>query len=264
VDRHAGPPPARGAAPAPEPSYAERARTLVHLGRAGMLATLSRRHAGHPFGSVMPYALDEGGRPLFLISSMAMHTQNLEADARASLLVTAAGPVEDPLAAGRVTLLGAARRVPAPEIAGARERYLARHARAASWVDFGDFAFWRLEVADVYFVGGFGAMDWVAARAFTAAEPDPLADAAAGIIEHMNRDHPDALVTFARVLAGEAAEEAAMLAVDRLGFELRLRGAGRLHGCRIAFPTAVGSPEEARATLVRMLDECRKPGRASP
>ena len=223
-----------------------------------MLATLSRRHAGHPFGSVMPYALDAGGRPLVLISGMAMHTQNLEADTRASLLVTAPGALDDPLAAGRVTLLGAARRVPAPETAGARERYLARHAQAAYWVDFEDFAFWRLEVADVYFVGGFAAMDWVDARAFMAAEPDPLADVAAGIIEHMNRDHPDALVTFARVLAGEPAEEASMLAVDRLGFKLRLRGAGRLHSCRIAFPRPVGSAEDARAALITMLDECRR------
>jgi len=255
MDRHAGPP--AGAAPSPEPSYAERARTLVHLGRSGMLATLSRRHAGHPFGSVMPYALDETGRPLFLISRMAMHTQNLEVDARSSLLVTAPGTIEDPLAAGRVTLLGAARRVPAPEAAGARERYLARHAHAAYWVDFEDFAFWRLEVADVYFVGGFAAMDWVDARAFMAADPDPLAAAAADIIEHMNRDHPDALLTFARVLAGLTAEEASMLAVDRLGFKLRLRSGGRLHSCRIAFPCPVGSAEEARAALIAMLGACR-------
>ena len=73
---------------AAEPSYAERARTLVHVARTGALSTLSRRHPGHPFGSVMPYAPDERGRPLVLISGMAMHTRNLEADPRAGLLVT--------------------------------------------------------------------------------------------------------------------------------------------------------------------------------
>ena len=73
-------------APAPEPTYAERARTLIHLGRVGALSTLSRKHSGWPFGSVMPYALDDSGRPLFLISAMAMHTQNLQAEPRASLL----------------------------------------------------------------------------------------------------------------------------------------------------------------------------------
>ena len=72
----------------PEPSFAERARTLMYLGRIGSLSTLSRKQPGFPFGSVMPYGLDEQGRPVFLISTMAMHTQNLQADSRAALLVT--------------------------------------------------------------------------------------------------------------------------------------------------------------------------------
>src|ERR1700757_2772641 len=90
----------------PEPSFAERARTLVHLGRIGSLSTLSRKQPGFPFGSVMPYALDEGGRPIFLISTMAMHTHNLVEDSRASLLVTQTDAGGDPLGASRVTLLG--------------------------------------------------------------------------------------------------------------------------------------------------------------
>src|SRR5438445_6339463 len=103
MDRHAGSPAEAPESAVPEPTYTERARTLAHLGRTGTLATLSRKHPGHPFASVMPYALDERGRPLILISSMAMHTQNLVADARASLLV-AQPTAGDPLAAGRVTL----------------------------------------------------------------------------------------------------------------------------------------------------------------
>jgi putative heme iron utilization protein len=152
-----------------EPSHAERARALVHLARAGTLSTLSRRHPGHPFGSVMPYAPDPRGALLLLISSMAMHTQNLEADPRASLLVTEAGRAGDPLAGGRVTLVGRAARVPDGEQAAARALYLERHPAAKEWVDFEDFDFWRLEVSDVYFVGGFGAMGWVTAADYAAA-----------------------------------------------------------------------------------------------
>ena len=80
--KHAEPAPASDQPAIPEPSYAERARTLMHLGRVGSLSTLSRKQPGFPFGSVMPYGLDEQGRPIFLISTMAMHTQNLKADAR--------------------------------------------------------------------------------------------------------------------------------------------------------------------------------------
>lgn len=259
MSRHAGPGPGGGpAAPTTEPSYAERARTLVHLARAGALSTLSRRHPGHPFGSVMPYAPDPRGAPLLLISSMAMHTQNLEADARASLLATQPGWTEDPLAGGRVTLMGRAARVSDRERGAAREAYLARHPKAAFWVDFEDFAFWRLEVTDVYFVGGFAAMDWVTGEGYATACPDPLADAAEGILEHMNRDHTDALLTLARAHADAAAEEATMLSVDRLGFRVRVRSGERLQGVRMSFPREVTTAEECRSALIEMIRDARR------
>jgi putative heme iron utilization protein len=257
MNRHAGPPRAADAPAIPEPTFAERARTLAYLGRTGTLATLSRRHPGHPFASVMPYALDADGRPLFLISAMAMHTQNLETDARASLLVTQPGWTGDPLAAGRLTLMGHAQRVPSGETAAVRAAYLARHERARYWVDFDDFSLWRLEVADLYFVGGFAAMDWVTATEYRLARPDPLADAAPGIIDHMNRDHADALIEYARHFAREPADEATMVAVDRLGFKLRLRQAERLSSVRIAFPREVTTAEQSRETLIAMLREAR-------
>jgi hypothetical protein len=222
-----------------------------------MLSTLSRRHPGHPFGSVMPYAPDPRGAPLLLISRMAMHTQNLEADTRASLLATQPGWTEDPLAGGRATLMGRAARVPDRERGAAREAYLARHPKAAFWVDFEDFAFWRLDVADVYFVGGFAAMDWVMGEAYATARPDPLADSAEGILEHMNRDHASALLTLARAHADAAAEESTMLSVDRLGFRVRLRSGDRLHAARISFPREVATAEECRSALIEMIRAAR-------
>lgn len=252
MNRHAGPP---GGATAPvtlEPSFAERARTLAYLGRTGTLATLSRKYTGHPFASVMPYALDELGRPLMLISSMAMHTQNLTADPRASLLVTqpTAG---DPLAAGRLTLMGEGRKVPEVEIDRVKSTYLAAHANAAYWVDFDDFAFWRLEPADLYFVGGFGAMDWVSAAEYMTAKPDPLADVSESILQHMNADHAAALLTYARAWAGEPSDEATMVSVDRLGFKLRLRTGERIHGVRIPFPREVTTTGQCREVFTQML-----------
>jgi putative heme iron utilization protein len=261
MNRHAGPPQPSDAQPVPEPTYAERARTLLHLGRAGTLATLSRRHPGHPFASIMPYAVDDRGRPLLLISTMAMHTQNLQADARASLLVAQPDWAGDPLAAARVTLMGEARPVSEAERAAARAAYLARHENARYWVDFDDFGFWRLQVADVYFVGGFAAMDWVEAEAFAGAQADPLADVAGGIVTHMNQDHADALVTYARAYAGVEADEAVMTSVDRLGFRLRVTHGGRRHGVRIAFPREVTTAGDSRVVLIEMLRAARGEGR---
>src|SRR6266542_1149729 len=258
MNRHAGPPQPPDAPTVPEPTFAERARTLVHLGRDGTLATLSRRHPGHPFASIMPYALDAEGRPLFLISSMAMHTQNLESDTRASLLVTQPGAAGDPLAAGRVTLMGRVARVAAGEREPVKSTYLAAHRNAAYWVDFEDFAFWRLDIEDVYFVGGFAAMGWVEAADYCGARPDPLADVAQEIMEHMNQDHAEALRAYARFFAGEEAEEAHMVGVDRLGFKLHLRNAERRWSTRIAFPREVTTAAESRAVLVEMARRTRK------
>jgi hypothetical protein len=89
-----------------ESTFAERARTLVYLGRVGSLSTVSRKQPGFPFGSVMPYGLDDRANPVFLISTMAMHTQNVQTDPRSSLLVTQPDTTCDPLEASRVTLIG--------------------------------------------------------------------------------------------------------------------------------------------------------------
>jgi hypothetical protein len=170
----------------PEPSHAERAKTLVYLQHTGGLSTISRKQPGWPFGSVMPYGLDDQGQPLFLISTMAMHTQNLLGDPRASLLVTPPESRTDPLGAARVTLMGSVTRVPKEESAPVRERYLARHANAAYWVDFNDFGFFRMAIADIYFVGGFGSMGWVAPADYMAAAVDPLAETASDLIREIN------------------------------------------------------------------------------
>jgi putative heme iron utilization protein len=260
--KHAGPGPASDQPPVPEPSFSERARTLVYLGRIGSLSTLSRKQLGFPFGSVMPYGLDERGRPIFLISTMAMHTQNLQADPRASLLVnqssTQGEAAGDPLGASRVTLVGNVLTIPEPEVASARRLYVDRYANSKYWVNFDDFSFYRMDVVDVYFVGGFGVMGWVAAPEYSQAQPDPLADAAAGIIEHMNADHRDALVLIARIFAGIDSQEAAMTSVDRLGFHVRLKTQEGMKGARIAFLREVNNPLETRKVLVEMVQRARQ------
>src|ERR1700683_5793573 len=104
--KHAGSGVASNQAAFAEPTFADRARPLMHLGRVGSLSTLSRKQQGYPFGSVMPFGFDEHANPVFLISTMAMHTQNVQADPRSSLLATQPELIRDPLGASRVTLLG--------------------------------------------------------------------------------------------------------------------------------------------------------------
>ena len=252
--QHAGPGPS--GPEIPEPSLAERARTLVSIARIGSLSTHSRKFPGVPFGSMMPYASDQQGRPVFFISSMAMHTQNLVQDPRASLLITQPDVAGDPLGAARVTLLGTATEAPAAEV---RELYLSRYENAKFWQEYTDFAYYRLEISGVYFIGGFGVMGWVSGEDYRDARPDPLAEAAPGIIQHMNADHAEALRLIARHYAGEAADEASMTSVDRLGFHLRLKTGDRVHGQRVAFLREVRSSDDTRGVLVEMVRQARSP-----
>lgn len=242
----------------PEPSHAERIRTLISLASVGTLSTLSRKHPGFPFGSLMPFALDLAGRPLFLISNMAMHTQNLKADPRCSLFIGQANADGDPLGAARATLIGVAEPVPASELASVRETYLACHENSRYWVDFSDFSFFRLQPVDLYYVGGFGVMGWVEASEYQDAAPDPLAGAAPGILAHMNADHVDSMILLARSHTGVEATEATMTSVDRLGFTLRLKTSEEMKGVRINLPHEVATPMETRTVLVEMVREARQ------
>ncbi len=241
-----------------EPTFAERAQTLLYLARIGTLSTLSRKQPGFPFGSVMPYGLDENGRPVFLISTMAMHTQNLQADPRCSLLVTQPEAGGDPLGASRVTLIGNTQPLPASDVAGVRKLYLARYPNSKNWVDFEDFSFYRMEVMDVYYVGGFGVMGWVSASEYDLWRPDPLADDASGIIRHMNTDHGESLILLARTFAGIESQEAEMTSVDRLGFHVRLKTSNGPRGARIAFLREVNNSADARSVLIDMVAQARR------
>ena len=242
----------------PEPSFAERARSLMFSGRIGTLASLSRKQPGFPFGSLMPYALDSHGRPIFLISTMAMHTQNLHADPRASLFVAESDIEDQPLGAARVTLIGNVSRLPESELAETRAVYLAGYPDSKYWVDFDDFSFYRMDVLDLYYVGGFGVMGWVDATEYCEAQPDPLIHDSGEIMRHMNIDHKHALIVLAKHFAKLEARDAEMTSVDRLGFHLRLKTSDGVRGVRIAFLREVRDPSQAREVFREMSGVARQ------
>ena len=239
----------------PTPTHAERARTLVEQMTSGTLCTLAGEPKGYPYGSFVTVAFDDGN-PVFLVSTLAEHTRNLQRDPRASLLVAESGS-EDPLANGRVTLLG-----PCAQVDGdggsARAAFLATHPNAAYYADFNDFAFWKLRVESLRYIGGYGRMSWVEAIDWHAAEADPLGASAAGIIAHMNKDHADTMVLFCKAFSKATdSTVASMTGVDRYGFEMSAVTAEGPRPVRLAFPEPVSTAEEARVALVVMLKDAR-------
>lgn len=142
---------------------AAHARGLVEGSRIGVLCTNSHLKPGFPFGSVTPYAIAVDGTPLFLLSSMAMHTDNIHADPHASLFVAQQSEEGDLLSAARVNVFGLIAEIPESDLTEARNRYLATHPQAEQWVDFDDFAFYQLAIESAYYIGGFGSMGWIEA-----------------------------------------------------------------------------------------------------
>ena len=240
----------------PTPTHAERARTLVAQIATGTLCTLAIEPDGYPYGSFVTVAFD-GGNPIFLISALAEHTRNLAKDPRASLLVAESGAA-DPLANGRVTLLGRCTRVEGDE-GRARAAFFAAHPGSTYYADFRDFGFWTLHVESIRYIGGYGRMSWIGQEDWQAAEPDPLGPSAAGIVAHMNADHADAMVRYCKAFS-QATEiaSARMTGIDRYGFEMSARTPEGPRPVRLAFPAPISTPEEARAALIAMLADARR------
>jgi len=239
------------------PTHGERAMTLACRLRTATLCTLAREPEGYPYGSFVTFAIQDGN-PVFLISALAEHTRNLQSDSRASLLVAEAVQ-PDPLANGRVTLLG--RCTVVSDEAGldaVRQAFLAVHPGAAYYVDYGDFSWWTLAVESVRYIGGYGRMSWVSREEWLAAEPDPLAEHAAGIIDHMNADHAATMVDYCRALTRATdATAATMTGVDRYGFEMSVATGKGPRPVRLAFSRPVSNPEEARRELVALARSAR-------
>jgi putative heme iron utilization protein len=239
----------------PTPTHAERARTLVTQISTGTLCTLALEPAGYPYGSFVTVAFEQGD-PVFLISKLAEHTKNLERDPRASLLVAEGGSA-DPLANGRVTMLGPCTRVEG-EGGRARTAFLAAHPNATYYADFRDFAFWKLHVGSVRYIGGYGRMSWISEAEWRTAEPDPLGPSVAATIAHMNADHADAIVLYCKAFSkATAITSASMTGVDRYGFEMSAKTKEGARPVRLAFAKPVTTPEEARAALISMLKDAR-------
>jgi putative heme iron utilization protein len=225
------------------------ARELLRQQRQGALSTLSLHKPGWPFGSIAPYALNERGEPILLMSGLAQHTKNALADSRASLLVQENATAEDPQALGRVTLMG---RVSRDDGRGVKARYLARHPAAARTAAGHDFHCYVLSIEEARYIGGFGEIHWLPASELLLG-PDPLQPHAQAILTHMNADHAEALQLYCRHYRGLDGTGARMAGVDTYGFDVETS----TELVRFDFDKALATPDEVRKALVAMVKAAR-------
>ncbi len=239
-----------------KPSHAEYARTLASRMNIATLCTISTKSEGYPYGSYVTYAMHEGD-PIFLLSQLAEHTKNLNQNSKTSLLIAETGE-GNPLALGRVTLVGECREITGEDRDAAKHAFLEAHESASVYADWEDFAFFRLSVDSVRYIGGFGRMSWVSGSRWGDAEADPVDEFSEDIITHMNEDHADALVLYCKAMSKAIdTSEAVMTAIDRYGFEMMATTESGKKPIRLAFSNDVKNSDEARVELVKLVKQAR-------
>ncbi|MBV9016600.1 MAG: DUF2470 domain-containing protein [Alphaproteobacteria bacterium] len=234
-------------------------REKHELGAAGRRLIRSRGHAalstslaGRPYVSLVAAACDVDAGPLLLLSDLAQHTKNLNGDPQVSLLFEDTAGYAEPLAGPRLTLLGRAERCDEPR---AMARFTARHPSAACYAGFADFHLYRVAIERGHLIAGFGRIAWIEAvelrfegdaAALAAAEPD--------ILDHMNRDHADAIELYARRLLGRPETGWQMSGIDPEGIDLRSGAAT----ARLDFDAPALTPAAARRALVALMQRARE------
>jgi putative heme iron utilization protein len=229
------------------------AKKLMREARSGALGTLMAG-SGDPYCSLVNVAMTADGTPLLLISRLAVHTKNILADPRASLMLDER-KAGDPLQGARVMLMGTVAKTESQE---ARRRYLSYQPEAEMFAGFADFAFYELKLKGAHLVAGFGRIVDLKPQDLLTdlAGAEAMVDAEAGAIEHMNADHADTCRLYATKLLGAPDGDWRCVGCDPEGLDLQHERVG----LRLPFPQRVTEPGVLRAVLKQLADRARAPG----
>ncbi len=228
------------------------ATEFVRRSRYGVLSTHSAAVPGYPFGSITPYVVTDRGDLAILISTIAQHTANIQADSRVSLTIFDPADAADPQAGPRLTWLADAVATPNEELPRVTDRYLRHFPAARSYDLTHDFSYYSLQPVRVRLIGGFGSIHWIEPGEMDLS--NPLADAEEGVLDHMNADHADALALIIRAAGGPACQGVTMTGIDPAGMDLLLDDTP----WRVAFPSPIADATDARKTLVALTHEARQ------
>ncbi|KAI3523216.1 hypothetical protein L1887_01274 [Cichorium endivia] len=237
----------------------EEVKTILHYSMRGVLSTFSQKHDGYPSGSMVDFACDTHGSPILAVSSLAVHTKDLLANPKCSLLVAKDPEDRTDLV---ITIHGDAVSVPNEEKDAIRTSYLERHPEAF-WVDFGDFQFLRIEPKVVRFVSGvatalLGSGEFTNEE-FKAAKVDPISKFSKPVTSHMNKDHSDETKLMVQHSLSVPVDFAEMLDLDSLGFNVKAGYQGRNFKLRIPFPRRAENRKDVKTLIVEMLQAATSP-----
>ena len=232
------------------------AKSLLRRSRQGALATLMPS-SGDPYCSLVNHTSHSNGSPILLISRLAIHTRNLLADPRVSLMLDERAE-GDPLEGARIMLSGRAEEASGGDLNVVRRRYLNAHPSAEGFVDFKDFSFFLIRPSGTHLVAGFGRIVDLKPDQFLTeiGGAAALIEAEQSAIDHMNEDHRDAMNLYAKKLLGAESADWRCTGCDPEGLDMQ---AGKTT-LRLDFPERVTTPSELRKMLVKLAEQARTKG----
>ncbi|MDW3191528.1 MAG: DUF2470 domain-containing protein [Cytophagales bacterium] len=222
------------------------ARELLNSRSFGVLSTLSVKLEGFPFGSVVPYCLDEAGAPVILISTIAEHTKNLMNDPRCSITILRES--NNVQSNGRLCLVGNMEKLPTEDEV-TPEKYYRHFPKSAGYHQAHDFSFYRLDIKDIRYIGGFGRIHWLDAKDFCLQNPFN-GKSEAYIINHMNEDHQKDLALYSSHFQQIKTEDkqVRMVGIDTEGFDVFVDD----RKLRFTFENPVTDAKQAREAFVAL------------
>ena len=227
------------------------ASEFLRAHRYGVLATHSQSLPGYPFGSITPYVLGAAGEPVIYISTLAEHTRIIAADPRVSLTVFDPADADDPQAGPRLTFVADACALSGDAAGVAGERYYRYFPAARAYAGTHDFGFYALCAVRLRFIGGFGKIGWIEPADVDLS--NPLAAIETGVVDHMNRDHADAVRAYCRYFFNRDAREAVLVGVDPEGVDLLADG----EPLRLPFEVRADTADAVRQRLIALLQQTR-------
>lgn len=230
------------------------ARLLARSTRQASLATLMPG-SGDPYCSLVNIGTTHDGCPVLLISRLALHTKNILADGRVSLMFDERSTGHDPLERARLMMGGHAAEIGADRVGVVRRRYLSAHPSAEVFVDFSDFSFFQIRPAALHLVAGFGRITDLPPAAILTDLTDAgdLIDAEPDAVAHLNTDHRDAVGLYATRLLGAGSGDWRCVGIDPDGMDLQAES----RATRLDFPRRIVTPGALRHLLKELADRAR-------
>lgn len=230
-------------------------KDFVLFNHTAVLSTISQSYQNFPFGSIVPYDVDQDGNLIILIAQISEHYKNLSADSRASLFIFDHFGIDDPQANSRATVLGKFSKASNEQRNKLESSYLVRFPKAVDQSIIHSFDFFMMKIEKIRWIGGFGSMNWTSAKDFTSCQNDPIAYIGMSAVKHMNQDHKDALPKYLKNFHNLEIEPSKleMVFVCSAYFTIQIKEQNKIKRLNINFPEEIKTAERLREVMISML-----------